>query len=63
MTVALCLYCGSFTSGALVPCPACGHERTGDTGLDLSFSDWYISPASLEGLGGVVRTIRANAAP
>jgi hypothetical protein len=57
MTVALCLNCGSTKWGAFCPCPACQVSSTGDSDLDIAFSDHHLSHTTLEQLGAVVKAI------
>jgi hypothetical protein len=61
MTLALCLFCGSFKMGALVPCPHCGRGPTGELALDISFTDHYYPPETLKALSGNLRLIHAVA--
>jgi hypothetical protein len=57
MTWALCLNCGEVKFGALCPCPKCNQASTGDTGLDIAFSDHRMGKESLEELGAVIAAL------
>lgn len=58
MTMALCLYCGDTKFGALIPCPNCKADSTGNMNLDIAFSEHPMSVATIEAFGEVVRAIR-----
>ncbi len=58
MTWALCFHCGGTKFGAICPCPKCGVASTGDMELDIAFSDHYLSTATLQAFGEVIRAIR-----
>ncbi len=61
MTLALCLFCGSFKMGALVPCPLCGRGPSGELALDITFTDHYYPPETLKALSVNLRLIHAVA--
>jgi hypothetical protein len=61
VTIALCLNCGSTKWGALCPCPACQAAATGDSTLDITFSDHRLSRSTLEQLGAVIKAIAIRA--
>jgi hypothetical protein len=58
MTTALCLNCGGLKFGAFLECPACGSSPSGDTDLDIAFTDHHLSVETLQNLGSVIRTLR-----
>jgi hypothetical protein len=58
MTLALCLFCGEAKFGAWCPCHKCHAGPSGDKDLDIAFSDHLLAPATIEGFGEVVKTIR-----
>lgn len=43
MSLALCLACGNIKFGALCECDECGTGSTGNTDLNILFSDWHMS--------------------
>jgi hypothetical protein len=57
MTWALCFKCGATKFGALCPCAACQSAASGNIDLDIAFSDHWMSPATLEAFGEVIRAI------
>ena len=59
MTWALCLSCGEVKWGALCPCQKCGVASSGDTSLDIAFSDHHYSKRTLVQFGAVIAAINA----
>jgi|GEM_PF-2602252 len=57
MTTALCFHCGATKFGALCPCGTCGGPASGDSDLDIAFSDHYMSVGSLKKFGKIIRQI------
>ena len=57
MTWALCFKCGATKFGALCPCPECQSGASGNMDLDIAFSDHWMSQATLQAFGEVVRAI------
>jgi len=60
MTMALCFFCGNVKFGAICPCDQCHVNSTGDTNLDIIFSDHYMGCSTLEQFGAVVKLINSN---
>ena len=60
MTVALCTNCGSTKFGALLPCDECGCGSTGNSDLDIAFTDHYLTEDTLQGFGAVIKCLRQN---
>ena len=58
MTMALCFNCGHTKFGAISPCAECHVASTGDTSLDIAFSDHHLSTTTLGGFGEVIRAIQ-----
>ena len=57
MTNALCCSCSEIKHGALNPCPRCGAEATGNTTLNINFSDHFLVLTTLEQFGAIIKTI------
>ena len=57
MTMALCFSCGYIKHGAICPCARCMVDSTGDTELDILFSDHYMAYTTLTQFGAVVTLI------
>lgn len=60
MTLALCLSCGALKHGALCPCQTCHREPTGNSELDIAFSDHFVSPSTLRELGKIIQVLNKN---
>ena len=60
MTVALCFNCGETKFGALCQCDKCEADPTGDSNIDIAFSDHNYSVGTLEQFGSVIKEIRAH---
>lgn len=58
MTLAICLRCGEKKFGALNDCPLCGTPPSGDSELDILFSDHRMSPEDLDHFARVIRRIK-----
>ena len=59
MTIALCMICGELKRGAWCTCASCGEKPEAGDGLDLMFTDHYLTPSTLEQLGAVFQEIRS----
>ena len=55
--MALCFSCGEIKHGAFCPCPKCRVESSGDSGLDITFSDHNLDLETLKEFGNVIRAI------
>ncbi|RJP35494.1 MAG: hypothetical protein C4527_00095 [Candidatus Omnitrophota bacterium] len=60
MTIALCINCGKMKFGALLPCQECGCGSTGNSELDIAFTDHFLSEETLQGFGKVIQCLRKN---
>jgi len=60
MTMALCFTCGHVKFGAIVACPECRINSTGDMGLDILFSDHHMAESTLAQFGQIVKLINRN---
>ncbi len=58
MTWALCFNCGEIKFGALCPCSECRAEATGNSDLDIAFSDHRLAKSTLEDFGSIIQQIR-----
>ena len=59
MSLALCLACGNIKFGALCECDECGAGSTGNTDLDILFSDWQMSEVFMEELSNIITKINS----
>ena len=59
MSLALCLACGNIKFGALCECDECGAGSTGNTDLDILFSDWQMSEEFMEELSNIITKINS----
>ncbi len=55
MTWALCHGCGGTKFGAIVPCPECHLDSTGNFEMDVRFSDHHISHRTINEFGAVLK--------
>jgi hypothetical protein len=60
MTTALCFNCGHLKYGAICSCPKCKLRSTGDTKLDILFSDHFMAHSTLNQFGTVVKFINEH---
>ena len=60
MTWALCFSCGHIKHGAICPCPKCAIRSTGDTEIDILFSDHFMALSTLKQFGQVVNIINKH---
>jgi hypothetical protein len=60
MTDALCFRCGNIKFGALCGCGECGAESSGDSKIDITFSDHHMSRASLEKFGDFIKLLHSH---
>ena len=58
MTVALCTNCGSTKFGTSFPCKECGCGSTGNSDLDIAFTDHYLTEDTLHGFGQIIKCLR-----
>jgi hypothetical protein len=60
MTEALCFRCGNIKWGALCEGSECGNKPSGDSQLDIVFSDHYMSRSSLEKFGNFIKLLHSH---
>lgn len=60
MTWALCHGCGCTKFGAIVPCPECHLDSTGNFEMDVRFSDHHISHRTIDEFGAILKRIYAS---